>query len=154
MTEADSQRNILCEVRQKDAWSPWTDGDSFVSALCFRTPVLGCVWPFSHLRHSLKTTESPRERVFNSLARATILVTTQARRSQGTVNLDLGYQALGVGMKKSLHSCFYRYRLKHFSTQPRHYWKCRWGWTALMSWWGKGLHPARCSHYHWTGCAL
>lgn len=48
-----------------------------------------------------KTTECPRGRVFISLARATILVTTQARHSQETVNLDLGCQALGADVEKS-----------------------------------------------------
>lgn len=74
-----------------------------------------------------KTTECPRGRVFISLAKATILVTTQARHSQGTVNLDLGCQALGADVEKSSHTFFYRHRPKHFSTQPKHYWKCRWG---------------------------
>lgn len=49
----------------------------------------------------LKSTECPRERVFISLARATILVTVQARHSQGTLNMDLECQALGGDVKKS-----------------------------------------------------
>lgn len=61
---------------------------------------------FGHSRHSLKTTECPRERVFISLARATIVVTTQARHTHGTVNLDLGCQVLGADVEKSSHGVF------------------------------------------------
>lgn len=87
------------------------------------TPAGLCValWPVEAF--PWKAQNAQGKRVFISLARATILVTVQARHSQGTLNLELGCQALGGDVTYF----FYRHRPKHFSTQPRHYWKCRWG---------------------------
>lgn len=100
----------------------------------------------------LKTTECQRGRVFISLARATILVTTQARHSQGTVNLDLGCQALGMDVEKSSHT-FFTGTGQSISVHSQSI-TGNAGTALRHPWWGKGLHLARCSQWHQTGCAL
>lgn len=94
----------------------WSEAEGCLLSLdwwrffCFCSVLLdtlaGLCVHFGHLGHSLKTTECLRERVFISLAKDTILVTTQTRHTHGTVNLDLGCQALGADVEKSSQAIF------------------------------------------------